>query len=334
MSGVVTDATTTGAVPGPAVWWRRLRTVLLFICGLALAGVATLAMVRLGGLDAGTLLAMPIAGLPHAAVGTAVLLLVLLALKSRWLTLLAVVLVVAELVWLVPRFIPKDTHVPADAPKLRIATSNSHVGRIDAGALVELARSAQLDVLAVEELTYEGVRALDEAGMRELMPYREQHPEVDSSIYSRLPLSSGGLLQRPTTWPQTIAEATVGGRAVRLVAVHTYYPAGDPHRWTLDMEALRAEAGEAGKDVVILGDFNATLDHAPMRALLGAGLVDTHAELGHGWAPTWPASGTLPPLIQIDHVLHGTGLAAVSASEHTVPGTDHRVVVAELALLR
>jgi endonuclease/exonuclease/phosphatase (EEP) superfamily protein YafD len=93
------------------------------------------------------------------------------------------------------------------------------------------------------------------------------------------------------------------------------------------MSALRAVAG---RDAIVLGDFNATVDHSPLRSLLAAGLVDTHAELGRGWAPTWPAAF---PLVQIDHVLHGPGWAAVSASEHLLPGTDHRAVVAELALL-
>ncbi|MEU0188040.1 endonuclease/exonuclease/phosphatase family protein [Streptomyces sp. NPDC006207] len=83
-----------------------------------------------------------------------------------------------------------------------------------------------------------------------------------------------------------------------------------------------------------LGDFNASLDHSPMRKLLAAGLTDTQAELGQGLARTWPVGRALvPPLIQLDHVLHGSGLVGVSAGERTVPGTDHRAVVAELALL-
>ncbi|WP_443706208.1 endonuclease/exonuclease/phosphatase family protein [Qaidamihabitans albus] len=303
----------------------------MIVCGLALAGVAALGMVRLAGLDAGTFLAVPVAGLPFAAVGTVVLLCVSLGLRSRALALAAAVLLVAQFAWLVPRFVPDATDVPADAPRLRVGTSNAFVGRVDARALVEFARSQRLDVLAVQELTHGGVRALDEAGMAELMPYRELHPEVDSSIYARRPLSGGGLLDRPTTWPQAVAEIAVGGRAVRVVAVHTYYPAGDPDRWERDLAALRAEAG---RDVILLGDFNATLDHAPLRDLLDAGLTDSHAELGRGWAPTWPAGRDIvPPLIQLDHVLHGAGLAAVSASEHALPGTDHHAVVAELALL-
>ncbi|GGM56945.1 endonuclease [Longimycelium tulufanense] len=311
----------------------RFRSSVLLVCAVALAGVAALVMVRLTGLDAGTFLAMPVAAFPLVAVGTVGLLLAVLALKARWLAVTAVVLVVTELILLVPRFVPRDVVIPADVPRLRIGTSNTYVGQIDARALVELVRAERLDVLAVQELTQQGVRELDEAGLRELMPYRELHPEVDSSIYSRLPLSRGGLLDRPTTWPQTTAELRVGGRAVKLVAVHTFYPAGDPQQWTVDLEALRDEAAAAGRDMVVLGDFNATLDHAPMRSLLAAGLVDTHAELGRGWAPTWPVGKAfLPPSFQIDHVLHGPGLVAVSAREHTIAGSDHRVVTAELAL--
>lgn len=132
------------------------------------------------------------------------------------------------------------------------------------------------------------------------------------------------------------AEVTVGGRAVRLTAVHTYYPLGDAKRWGEDFAALRAAAAGAGRNAVFLGDFNATLDHAPMRSLLATGLTDTHAELGRGASPTWPEGNAdfpyLPPMIQIDHVLHGDALTAVSVAEHPVQGADHRAVVAELAV--
>lgn len=311
---------------------RRPLAILRLACAIGLALMALLALVRLTGLDSGTMLALPIAVLPQAALGTVVLALLLLMLNRRRLALIALALLIAQVAWLAPRFVPDN---PGDAPgpqRLRVGTCNSHAGGVDPKALVELARAQRLDVLAVEELTAEGVRALDEAGMGELMPYRELHPEVDSSIYSRLPLAQAGLLNRGTTWPQVTAEVSVGARTVRLVAVHTYFPPGGTGRWANDLAALTTEARDAGKDVVMLGDFNATLDHKPMRALLAAGLIDTHAELGRGWAPTWPVGGIVPPLAQLDHVLHGTGLAAVQVGEHTLPGTDHRAVVAELAL--
>jgi endonuclease/exonuclease/phosphatase (EEP) superfamily protein YafD len=337
MTGVATGAEKSSTRPRTDLRRRRPRTAALIACGLALAGPSALVVVRLAGLDDGTVLAVPMAGFPCAAVFSVFLLLVVLAVptlrRSRWLAAVTAVLVVTELALLVPRFVPDGRSVPAGAPRLRVATSNAHVGGVDPEALVRLVRTERIDVLAVEELTSQAAAALDRAGMAGLMPYRELHPETDSSIYSRLPLSGGGELRRDTAWPQTTAEVAVGGRTVRLVAVHTYYPLGDPGRWARDMAALRAEAAADGPDTVFLGDFNATLDHAPMRDLLAAGLTDTDAELGRGWAPTWPADRAhLPPLTQLDHVLHGSGLLAVSAAEHTLPGTDHRAVVAELAL--
>ncbi|MFB7312090.1 endonuclease/exonuclease/phosphatase family protein [Streptomyces sp. NPDC056192] len=79
------------------------------------------------------------------------------------------------------------------------------------------------------------------------------------------------------------------------MAVHTYYPLGDAKRWTRDMTALASMARRSGPDAVFLGDFNASLDHTPMRGLLEAGRTDTHAELGHGWARTWPVDHALVP---------------------------------------
>ena len=309
---------------------RRTRSVVLGVCAVVLVGVAALSVVRATGLDSGTVFAVVVVGVPYAAVVTVVVGVVLAVARARWLGGIAVVLLVLQVVWLAPQFVDDGVEVPAGAVRLRVATINAHVGGVDARALVDLVRDRRVDVLAVEELPPGAIPVLDAAGLRELLPYRELRPKDDSSLYSRLPFTTSGPLAAATTWPQTTGTIDVAGRAVEVVAVHTYYPAGDAGLWTEDLAALRTTAGE---NSVVLGDFNATLDHSPMRALLAAGLVDSHAELGNGWAPTWPADSVLPPVVQLDHVLHGRGLAAVTTSEHTLPGSDHRLVFAELALL-
>lgn len=306
-------------------------------CGVALIAPAALLVVRLTGLDAGTPLAMPTVLFPWTTV-MGVLVLVLIAavpaLRSRWALIGVAALVVAHTALLAPRFLPDGRQVPTSAVELRVATINTNGGAADAQAVVRLVRTERIDVLAVQQMPPSGVEALDRAGLGGLLPHQELHPEDDSSIYSRLPLTDGGTTRADTVWPQTVAQVAVGGRSVQFIAVHTYYPLGSPERWTRDMSALASLARRAGPDTVFLGDFNASLDHAPMRDLLAAGLTDTHAELGHGWAPTWPVGhALLPPVVQLDHVLHGPGLAGVSVSERTVPGTDHRAVVAVLALL-
>ncbi|WHT17597.1 endonuclease/exonuclease/phosphatase family protein [Crossiella sp. CA-258035] len=306
---------------------RPRRRVVAWLGWAVLAPVVGLVLVRLAGLDDGNVLALPMAGFPLVAAGTVLLAVVfgVVRMKAAW---LAAGLAVVQLAVLVPRFVPDGGEV--GAVRLRVGTINALAGRVDAAALVELVRAERLDVLAVQELPGAGVRSLAAAGIDEVLPYQELHPEQDTSIYSRLPLHGGGLLAAPTTWGQTVAKVEVGGRAIRLVGVHTLYPLGDAEKWGRDLAALRVAAGP---DVVMLGDFNATLDHASMRGLLAAGLVDTHAELGRGWAPTWPSGWWVPPLMQLDHVLHGAGLRGVSVGEHTLGGSDHRMVVAELALV-
>ncbi|MGD9485915.1 endonuclease/exonuclease/phosphatase family protein [Streptomyces sp. TRM70308] len=334
MTGTATDVPR--AAPRRRALGRRGRAWGLLGCGVVLAAPAALLAVRLAGLDAGTPLAMPVALFPYSSVLAVLVLGVLVAvpaLRSRRAVVVVAALVVAHLTLLAPRFVPGGRDVPPGAVELRVATVNAHGGGADPRAVVELVRTERIDVLTVAQLPSEGVEALARAGLGALMPYQELRPEYDSSIYSRRPLSHAGPTRIDTAWPQTTAEVAVGGRAVRLVAVHTYYPLGDPGRWTRDMAALTSLARRSGPDTVFLGDFNASLDHAPMRGLLAAGLTDTHAELGRGWARTWPAGHAfVPPLIHLDHVLHGSGLVGTSVGEHTLPGTDHRAVVAVLAL--
>ena len=87
---------------------------------------------------------------------------------------------------------------------------------------------------------------------------------------------------------------------------------------------------------LVVGDFNATADHAPMRALADAGYRDVGELANQGWQPTWPTRGVFDllglPLAQIDHVLVGDRLAALDLGTVAVPGSDHRAVVATVAL--
>lgn len=89
---------------------------------------------------------------------------------------------------------------------------------------------------------------------------------------------------------------------------------------------------------LIVGDFNAALDHPPMRALPSGGW-STVADLANGgWEPTRPDSRAVPVLwlpfpllVQIDHVLVGPKLAGISSDTVDIPGSEHRAVVAEVA---
>lgn len=85
-----------------------------------------------------------------------------------------------------------------------------------------------------------------------------------------------------------------------------------------------------------MGDFNATLDHRPLREL---GLRDAAETTNRGWWPTWPDNGTVdvvgipvPRLFAIDHVLLRDGLTATAVDHASVAGTDHRAVIVDVVV--
>ncbi len=85
----------------------------------------------------------------------------------------------------------------------------------------------------------------------------------------------------------------------------------------------------------VLGDLNATLDHAPLRRLVDAGWRDAVELANGGFLPTWPSHGEYSPfpgpVVAIDHVMVDDGLTVTEVDTVDIPGTDHRGVVATLA---
>ncbi|MEQ4725768.1 endonuclease/exonuclease/phosphatase family protein [Nonomuraea sp. B19D2] len=86
---------------------------------------------------------------------------------------------------------------------------------------------------------------------------------------------------------------------------------------------------------VLAGDFNATLDHLPMRELLASGYRDAADVMGRGFTATWPQAlgRTLrPPGVTIDHVLADSRMAVRDFRVLELRHTDHRPVFADVRL--
>ena len=239
--------------------------------------------------------------------------------------------------WLAPAYVGPQPPPAAGATPFRLMSANLLVGGGDGIDLVRAATRAAADLLVVEEITVTELAAMESAGLDELFPHRVGEPGTGLeglmvfSAYpltdpTRVSLSLGG-------W--TATAATPDG-PVRVLGVHPQPPtlAGDV--WRSDQAVLREAA--AGVDLVA-GDLNATPDHVALLRLADDGLRSAAEVANEGWQPTWPAGGSrrvlgvpLPPLVQIDHVLVGRRVAALSVETVEVDGSDHRAVVAELAL--
>ncbi|MDA3648563.1 endonuclease/exonuclease/phosphatase family protein [Saccharopolyspora indica] len=306
----------------------RVLTVLLVLLSL---GFLAWAALPLGGLEFDRYTVALVALTPYAVLVGAVLALFALLLR-RWLTMLVVGLVTALLVFSVaPRTMSSTT--PAQGAALRVLSVNAYFGQADAEAVVELVRRHEVDVLSLQELTPELVDRLDRAGLAAELPHRvfRAGPKADGSgIAARYPLRELDLVPESTLAQPSALLDRPGSPPVEIVAVHTLYPMG---RHTYDVwRREMVELGQLplnGTPRVLVGDFNATLDHARLGDLIGRGYTDAAAATGSGLSATWPA-GWFPPPVAIDHVLTTPEITPQSFEVVPLPGADHRATLATL----
>ena len=221
-------------------------------------------------------------------------------------------------------------------------SANLRVGGADARSIVDLVRDAQVDVLALQEYTAEAELALLDAGLADLLPYRESHPEPGvhgSAIYARVPVDRRRL--------------PGGGAGQPRPGVRHHHAARQRSRWSIEsvhpippidaeLTALweagirhQVRADAPGPRRILAGDFNATFDHHAFRDLLASGYRDAAAEVGKGLTATWPYYGRrslVTPRITLDHVLVPAGVGVRDFRAVTIPRTDHRAIVATLTI--
>lgn len=304
--------------------------MLATFAALLCAGVAVPTLARALGAEP-SVLAIATALMPFVTVAAVVTLVVALVSRNRVVILIAALLAVVNVAWQLPLYVAD----PGDAgtPVLRVAASNLKFGSGDAQSVVDLVRSQQVDVLALEELTPDAVRRLHDAGLDALLPYSISRPDPSFSgtgLWSRLPLTATREI------PGLNAHAVAGqvtdeaGTVVTVVAVHPLAPGPYDHSGRdEDYAVLRTALAAIPGSVVVAGDFNATRDQAPFRDLEADGFRDAADQAGAGFVPTFPNSRRSPILVAIDHVIaRDLPQRATSWSATPIPRSDHLAVVA------
>jgi endonuclease/exonuclease/phosphatase family metal-dependent hydrolase len=297
-----------------------------------------------------------------------------LALPARrpWAALPAGALLALQLLWLFPpdrvadRFLARPANPSQGqeqeqgtvrdtgqrpAAELNVMTLNAWKGQADAAEVVRLVRENGVGLLAVQELSPALERRLDAEGLGALLPHRISRSRDGAgggAVYSSrpiVPLDSvdGSAFHMPTVQ----LELDAGGRPASLTVtnVHTKAPVwGRAGQWRSELAALGRLAARPG-NVLMLGDFNATLDHAEFRQMLegsaGAGtggtgsggpLVDAGAAALARLIPTWPMAGPPLPGVVIDHIVTGPQVPSRGYAVLPVAGTDHAAVLATLSV--
>lgn len=328
----------------------RKHRVLGSIAGLlALASLCSCAL-RLLPVDLQTLpyVSVVLAATPWFAI-VSVVSLVLALISTRWVTVIvAGVCLVIQVCWQLPFYhngtplsgsalssqsLPRADTADAVA---RLMTCNVYKGHADATAIVNAVRDNHVEVLALQETTPDFLKHLEAAGISQLLPY-SQTSSADgyfgNALFSALPFENPS-----QTDVDSIASYMPGGTVgfdngaipVRFVSVHTQSPTdGRFEKWSRSIAELKQLNEHPDTDYILMGDFNSTWDHAVFRDMLGTRFQDAAEVSGHGLVFTWPADRKyLPAFAGIDHIVTSKGMTIGQVNSLTIPGSDHRALLA------
>ena len=240
-----------------------------------------------------------------------------------------------------------DPGGPAPAPDgatgegLVVMTLNAQVDGVTGEEVAAAVVTARADVVALPETSAALAQdVVDAVAARTGQVYEafttqaDDRPIAATSLLVAPRLGAHERLPGPALELGAVVVGPVRGDGPVLAAVHPPPPIPPPlgpfpmERWA-EQAAVAADVCRTTPGAVVAGDYNATLDHAPLRDL--APCVSAAAEAGAGGVGTWPTS--LPPLLGgvIDHVLvDAREWEPVAASVVTVGATDHRAVVVHL----
>lgn len=259
---------------------------------------------------------------------------------AGWLAAAAAVALVLHVFWASGPYLGHASASASNGQPFTVMTANLKIGAADTTRLVELAVEHHADVLVLEELTPLALGGLEVAGVRQVFPFSAGKAEPGATgtmVFSTYKIS--GVRRLQTGLASYAMRLRLPKGSVDLLAVHPLPPNGDAVDWRRDHRTIMRAARATTRPTLIVGDFNATPDHKPMRELAGRGFTDAATQAKSGWQPTWPSSGEasflgvpVPSLLQLDHVLMDDNLHALDTESVSIDGTDHRALLTRLAL--
>ena len=314
--------------------WRVLSA------GAAL-GLVVVALIRLLALTFSPLFVLIIAVTPLLLLGSWLVILAGVLTRSRLLLGAGVALALLQVFWMLGEFGRSPTRIDAveDAPAgtaLRVATANVLAGNDAVGVLFESLVANGADVVMLQEITPAELDLLARTASWGDFPHRilDARPGAHGSvIVSRFAIDEGGVIW-PGGWPMTRAVVRTAAGPVEFINVHVIAPLSPENLeiWAAQLADLRTQVAGAAAPVIIAGDFNATAQHAGVRAIVGEGVADAHLQAGWGWGATFPAEATVPALLRLDRILVSESLD-VAGFERLAPfGSDHHPLLAEVHL--
>ena len=243
---------------------------------------------------------------------------------------LCLVLNLLALAWFLPD--AAKTPLAQQNTHLKISTFNIWGGNEQLHHVEAFLRRENPDIVVLQEVRPRALPLLDR--VKQIYPYQihcAHQLHCGLALLSKFPVADPRWNDRtktapPMVWGRIIVPATDG--VIPVTVIGTHFAWALPNRGQFqNKESLEALMKAIDGEVVVVGDFNAT----PWSHVVSDLAAGTGTKLVHRFLPTWPAIGPIPQFpIDLMFVSQGVGRLAVARGD--VQGSDHRPVIAELAL--
>lgn len=252
---------------------------------------------------------------------------------AGWLAVVALLAAATNVVTVVGRGFGDGLPTPA-AGNLTVVTYNGFGGAAPPAEVARRLVAVEADAVALPETPRPLAEEIAAAAKQQGRPMQvfggDQSIGTIGSTSLLVAKAQGDyrLKWRPKTGLGAVVAAPVDGRGPILAAVHAPPPLASAGPWRDGVEVV-VRMCRTGLADVVMGDVNATVDHAPLTDL--GRCVDAASETGDGAEGTWPASLPTPLAAPIDHVLvNAESWRPLDTGTTEIGDSDHRVLVAEL----
>ena len=238
---------------------------------------------------------------------------------------------------ILPAWWPSAQHSnnePANHSTFKIVNSNLWVANRDHERYLNFLNAQNADVVVFQEYTelwsnYFNAQLTD-------YPYRVEETKNSAfgiAIWSKHPIVNHQVIDFVSKKiPSIHADININGQALTLLGTHPIAPVSKKlfNNRNKQLELMAEWATTIDSPLLIAGDFNITPWSVFFKKMVRKGKL-LNAGDGHGLNPTWPAQ-VFPLLIPIDHMFVNQHLKVISFNASGDVGSDHRSIVATIAL--
>ena len=251
-----------------------------------------------------------------------------LFLKLRLLGVAAAVSLIMSAALVFPHLAPFSG---SEEPRFTIGQFNAYHNNSTANEAIQFISEINPDIFTIQELNSQWTPLLDSL-------FEQSHPYIIAApwdnccygigIYSKFPITSYEVLDLENT-PVIIAHVLLDDFEVSVISLHTLPPAfpNETEERNIQLRAISEIAETITNPVIVLGDFNLVPWDTEFKSFLKQGNLKAVRD---GFQATFPTHIGVP-LIPIDHITYSENMVPTSCEAVTIPGSDHRGLVAGFA---